>query len=66
MVDRNDIQKRAYLKAYTSDFKRSGVSLLQLDDDLLQIDYMNNLTNTFMDQWDRSKSKKRFDHVKPE
>ena len=49
MVDRNDIQKRAYLKACMSDFKRSGVSLLQLDDNLLQIDYMNNLTNTFMD-----------------
>jgi hypothetical protein len=36
-----------------SDFEQSDVDLSQLYEDLLQSDYMNSLTNTFMNQWNR-------------
>jgi hypothetical protein len=42
------------------------VSLLQLDEDLPHMDYINDLTNTFMNQWDKSKLKKRSGCVRPE
>jgi hypothetical protein len=52
--------------AITSGSRQSCVGLSQLDEDLLRTDYVNGLTNTFMDQWDRSRPRKRSSRVRPE
>lgn len=41
-----------------------GVDLLQLDNDVLYGDYVNNLTNIFIDQWDKSRSRTKFGRSK--
>jgi hypothetical protein len=52
--------------AITGDSRQPGVGLSQLDEDLVQIDYVNDLTDAFMDQWDKSRSKRRSSHARRE
>lgn len=48
------------------DSKQLGVSLQLLDDDMLQTDYMDDLVDVFMDQWNMFRLKRRSGHARPE
>jgi len=46
-----------------SDSEQSSINLSYLNKNLLQIDYVDGLANAFIDQQDKFRSKKIFDHV---
>jgi len=52
--------------AITGDFESSCVDLPQLDKDLSQINYVDGLTDVFIDQWDRSRPNRRYCYARPE
>lgn len=49
-----------------SDFKHSCVSLIQLNEDLPWKDYVNSITDVFMDKSDKSRHMKRFGRTRLE